>query len=125
MAGLPGRRLSSPAVIFHITTRDEWESALPAGRYVAAGYDADGFIHLSTRDQVVRVANARFAGARDLVLLWVAADRLGAPLRYEPGDPGSDELFPHLYGPLNADAVLRAAAMVEGPDGFVLPAQAA
>jgi uncharacterized protein (DUF952 family) len=74
---------------------------------------------------VVRVANARFAGARDLVLLWVAADRLGAPLRYEPGDPGSDELFPHLYGPLNADAVLRAAAMVEGPDGFVLPAQAA
>jgi uncharacterized protein (DUF952 family) len=74
---------------------------------------------------VVRVANARFAGVRDLVLLCVAADRLEAPLRYEPGDPGSDELFPHLYGPLNADAVLRALPFTEGPDGFVLPAQAA
>ena len=88
MASLPGG-LSSPAVIFHITTRPEWESALPAGSYVAAGYDADGFIHLSTHEQVVRVANARFAGVRDLVLLCVAADRLEAPLRYEPGDPGS------------------------------------
>ena len=74
---------------------------------------------------MVRVANARFAGAGDLVLLCVAVDRLSAPLRYEPGDPGSDELFPHLYGPLNTDAVLRTAPMVQGPDGFVFPAQAA
>ena len=74
---------------------------------------------------MVRVANARFAAARDLVLLCVAVERLSAPLRYEPGEPGSDELFPHLYGPLNTDAVLQAAPMVQGPDGFVLPAQAA
>ena len=115
----------SPApLIFHITTRGEWEAAVPAGRYVAAGYEADGFIHLSTRDQVVRVANARFAGARDLVLLCVEPDRLRAPLRYERGDPGSEELFPHLYGELNVDAVMRALPFAEGPDGFVLPAGA-
>jgi uncharacterized protein (DUF952 family) len=92
---------------------------------VPAGYEADGFIHLSTREQVVRVANARFAGARDLVLLCVAVDRLGAPLRYEIGDPGSAELFPHLYGPLTADAVVEVLPFVEGPDGFSLPPQAA
>ncbi len=89
-----------------------------------AAYGADGFIHLSTAPQVVRVANARFAGARDLVLLCVAADRLRAPLRYERGDPGSDELFPHLYGSLKADAVIRVLSFDEGPDGFVLPADA-
>ena len=73
----------------------------------------------------MRVANARFAGRLDLVLLCVAVGRLGAPLRYERGDPGSDELFPHLYGPLEADAVERALPLSEGPDGFFLPAQAA
>jgi len=73
----------------------------------------------------VRVANARFAGAADLVLLSVAVDRLRAPLRYEQGDAGSDERFPHLYGPLDVDAVLSVAPFVEGPDGFALPPQAA
>jgi uncharacterized protein (DUF952 family) len=74
---------------------------------------------------VVRVANARFAGARDLVLLCVAVDRLRPPLRDEPGEPGSNELFPHLYGPLNTDAVVRVVPFTEGPDGFALPSQAA
>ena len=71
------------------------------------------------------MANARFGGARDLVLLGVRVDRLQAPLRYEPGDPGSDELCPHLYGPLNLDAVAWVAPFPEGPDGFELPPQAA
>ncbi len=71
------------------------------------------------------MANARFAGAGDLVLLCVAVARLGAPLRYEPGEAGSDEVFPHLYGPLEVDAVLRVVPFVEGPRGFVLPPEAA
>jgi uncharacterized protein (DUF952 family) len=71
---------------------------------------------------VVRVANARFAGARDLVLLCVAVDRLAAPLHYERGDPGRAELFPHLYGALEVDAVVRVLPFVEAPDGFSLPA---
>jgi uncharacterized protein (DUF952 family) len=117
--------VSAPAIIFHITSRGEWEEAVPAGRYVPAAYEADGFIHLSTREQVARVADARFAGASDLVLLCVAADRLSAPLRYETGDPGSAELFPHLYGPLATDAVVEVLPLVEGPAGFALPPQAA
>jgi uncharacterized protein (DUF952 family) len=50
---------------------------------------------------------------------------LTAPLRHETGDPGSAELFPHLYGPLAIDAVVEVAPLLEGPDGFELPAQAA
>ena len=71
------------------------------------------------------MANARFAGARDLALLCVAVDRLGAPLRYEVSDAGSEELFPHLYGPLETDAVVEVLPFVEGPGGFALPPQAA
>jgi uncharacterized protein (DUF952 family) len=99
--------------------------AAGSGSYAAAGLSSEGFIHLSTREQVVRVANARFAGAPGLVLLCVAVDRLRAPLRYERGDAGSDELFPHLYGALDVAAVEWVAPFVEGPDGFALPPQAA
>ncbi|MGZ4177900.1 MAG: DUF952 domain-containing protein [Solirubrobacteraceae bacterium] len=120
MASLPGG-LSAPGVIFHVTTRAEWDAATRAGSYVPAGYEAEGFIHLSDPGQMVRVANARFAGVADLVLLCVAVDRLAAMLRYERGDPGSDGLFPHLYGPLNLDAVVRWSEFAEGPDGFALP----
>ncbi|MFZ1996163.1 MAG: DUF952 domain-containing protein [Solirubrobacteraceae bacterium] len=107
-----------------MTTRAEWEAAPWSGQYVAAGYEAEGFIHLSDPEQVARVANARFAGAQDLVLLCVAVNRLASPLRYEPGDPASDERFPHLYGPLNRDAVVRVLPLVEGPAGYALPAGA-
>jgi uncharacterized protein (DUF952 family) len=123
VAGLPGG-LSAPPVIFHIAARSAWETALETGSYLAPGYEAEGFIHLSDPPQVVRVADARFRGARDLVLLCVAVDRLRAPLCYEPGDPGSDELFPHLYGPLEVDAVVRVLPLTEGADGFALPPEA-
>ncbi len=74
---------------------------------------------------MLRVANARFTGTSGLVLLCVAVDRLTAPLRYEIGDPGSEELFPHLYGALNTESVVEVADLAEGPEGFELPAQAA
>lgn len=43
------------------------------------------------------------------MVLTVDVDRLppGA-LVDEPGDPGSDERFPHLYGPLPVEAVVAA-----------------
>jgi glutathione S-transferase len=66
------------------------------------------------------VADARYSGAPDLVLLCVAADRLTAPLRDETSDAG-DETFPHLYGPLNLDAVVAVLSFPEGEDGFALP----
>jgi uncharacterized protein (DUF952 family) len=84
-------------VILHITTRAAWEAARAAGRYEAPSLAAEGFIHLSDPDQVVRVADARYSGVPDLVLLCVAPERLAAPLRYETSDAG-EERFPHLYG---------------------------
>lgn len=95
--------------IFHITARAAWEQAQRDGVYRAESLEQVGFIHLSTAEQVVRVANALYSGQGDLVVLVVDPARLAAELRYEtPADmPQSDERFPHLYGTLNLDAVIR------------------
>jgi uncharacterized protein (DUF952 family) len=78
-----------------------------------------GFIHLSAQHQVHLPANRLFAGRVDLLLLYLAPDRLGAPVRWEPGVPSDPAamLFPHLYGALRVDAVVDVCPYVPGPDG--------
>jgi uncharacterized protein (DUF952 family) len=110
-------------MIFHITSRRQWEEAQAAGEYRGDTLDGEGFIHSSQRDQVVRVANALFRGRRDLVLLCIDPVRVQPEIRYEPGGPHSAEQFPHLYGPLNLDAVVEVLPFAPEPDGtFRLPA---
>ncbi len=93
-------------LIYKILPRGEWEAAEAAGRFRGSGIDLqDGYIHLSTRQQVVETAERYFRGQRGLLLLAVAADRLGDALRYEPSRNG--QLFPHVYGELPVDAVAR------------------
>ena len=95
--------------IFHLTTAFEWEAAQRDGEYRATGFAEEGFIHFSNRDQVTRTHRKFYADVADLVLLTVDVDRLGEPsIVDEPGDPGSDVLFPHLYRPLPVDAVVDA-----------------
>lgn len=110
--------------IYHITTRAAWEGAQQDGAYRAESLEQIGFIHLSKPEQVVGVANALYAGRRDLVLLVVDPARLNAALCYEPPAeaPGSrasepDERFPHLYGALNLDAVSRVVSFPPEVDG--------
>ncbi|HEX2115436.1 MAG TPA: DUF952 domain-containing protein [Alphaproteobacteria bacterium] len=102
------------ALIYHICKRTEWEAA--RGCYAGSSQDAaDGFIHFSTAEQVVASAAKHRAGQRDLVILEVDAMALGSALRWEPSRSG--QLFPHLYGALPVEAVLRVAALAIGEDG--------
>ena len=107
-------------MILHITTRPEWDAALAEGAYRADTLASEGFIHASTREQVLGVADARFRGRPALVLLVIDPDRLQPELRWEESEPGLPP-FPHLYGPLNTDAVVDVVAFPEGADGFALP----
>jgi uncharacterized protein (DUF952 family) len=114
--------------IYHITQAAEWQPGQP---YRAASLAREGFIHLSRIDQVLGVANAFYAGQRGLLLLEVDPERLTSELRWEApvhpsqpalGTPLPESLFPHLYGPLNPEAVLAAHPFQPGTDGiFVLP----
>ena len=103
-------------MIFHITSRTTWESALGAGIYEADSLSTEGFIHCSTADQYVWVANQRFRGRRDLVLLHIDPTRLRSEVRYENLE-GGDTLFPHVYGAIPIGAVLNVTTFLPGPDG--------
>jgi uncharacterized protein (DUF952 family) len=101
-------------MIVHICRREEWEPAIAAGCYRAASLDSQGFIHASRPEQAITTANRFFAGAADLLLLWIDPQRLMAPLVFEPAD---DESFPHIYGALNLDAVVQVCEFQPEADG--------
>jgi uncharacterized protein (DUF952 family) len=94
-------------MLLHIVKRAEWDEAIRRGSYEPSSLPAEGFIHCSTTDQVIETANRFFLGQDDLVLLCVDERRLTATLKYEPAADARNEgpLFPHIYGPLNCDAV--------------------
>ncbi len=84
-------------------------------------FSVEGFIHCSTPAQVLQVANARFRGQSDLLLLSIETDRVGPEIRYENLE-GGEQLFPHVYGELNTDAVVRVAEFRPESDGsFKMP----
>jgi len=93
------------SLIFHITTQTEWEESQQKGFHTAASYETEGFIHCSTRDQVAGVLHRYFNGSSSLVELTIDPEKLTSKLIYEPA-PSTNELFPHVYGPINCDAVL-------------------
>jgi uncharacterized protein (DUF952 family) len=95
-------------VIYKLLRAAEWTAAQALGRYDGSVVDRrDGFIHFSSREQVVETAARHFTGQTGLALLTVDPNRLGGDLRWEVSR--GEALFPHLYGPLNVDAVVAAA----------------
>ena len=106
----------SDACIFHISTREALAAARQVGEYSAPSLATEGFIHFSRAHQVQQVVKAFYANQQDLVLLVVDPGLLSSPLRYEgpahphragsPSGIAPDQLFPHLYGPLNTGAIL-------------------
>ena len=109
------------ANIFHITKREDWDRAKPDGIYKTASLASEGFIHCSRSDQVIQTANRLFAGQAGLVLLEINTDQVRAEIRNENCE-GGPELFPHIYGALNPDSVVRVLSFEPGEDGnFVMP----
>jgi len=101
-------------MIYKILSVAAWEAAQQAGRFEGSADDRrDGFIHFSDGGQVVGTAAKYFSGQTDLVLLTVDPARL-ASLRWEKSR--DDALFPHLYGPLELDAVDRADRLPDDRD---------
>ena len=99
-------------IIYHITSKNEWLAAKTAGVYRAPSLETEGFIHCSTREQVVDSARNHFAGRADLVLLRIQSGLLIPALRLE-----GERLWPHIYGPLNLEAVERVAEFPLLPGG--------
>lgn len=99
--------------IYHLVLRRVWETNVDQP-YRADSLATEGFIHCSFAEQVARSANRFYADAEDLLLLHIDAERLSSPLRQEAS--GTGEIFPHIHGPLNRDAVVKVEALSRGPD---------
>ena len=92
-------------MIYHITTKLEWEHALSIGKYEAASLQNEGFIHMSHEHQIEGVLARYFQGKTDLVKLTVDETKIIAEIKNELS-PSLQETFPHIYGAINLDAVV-------------------
>jgi len=110
--------------IYHITSRISWSAAQKSGLYSADSVTLEGFIHCSNISQILRVANKFFANQRGLVILVIEPTQLKPEVRWEATTDDADEFYPHIYGPLNLEAVRIVLDFEPGPDGmFSLPAE--
>jgi len=108
--------------ILHATSRAAWSAARACGKYSADSMAGEGFIHCSKVDQILRVANDFYPGQHGLVLLVIDPGRLASELRWDPGTDLATELFPHIYGPINLEAVVEVVDFEPAADGkFHLP----
>ena len=106
--------MNHPGYIVHLCTRSAWQAAQHQGSYQTDSLAQTGFIHFSMPDQILQVANAFYRGLSDPVLLLIDVNRLKSELRW---DHVADGIFPHLYGPLNLDAVDFITDLLADPDG--------
>ena len=105
--------------IYHLALASDWDRDQPHGYSTSTlgrSLDDEGFIHCSFRDQVQQIADMVYRGRDDVVLLEIDPARLVATVRVESLGEG-DPSFPHIYGPVNRDAVVRVTPLRILDDG--------
>jgi len=100
------------AIIYHLTSRQEWLEAKRKGQYEAPSLAEEGFIHCSEERQVSGVLERYFQGQTGLLKLHIETERLTSPLYYD-WSPSLEDTFPHIYGPINLDAVVSEEEIIE------------
>ncbi len=97
-------------MIYHVTDNKSWQKAIEKGFFEVPSLHTEGFIHTSKAEQVKGVLERYYAGKTDLLLLHIEETKLRAPLKYELA-PSVGEMFPHIFGPLNIDAVVKTEVL--------------
>lgn len=122
------KKINPKKAIFNIISQDEWQNFIESKEklYFAPSLEKEGFIHNSTLEAVLPVANSVYKGKENVLLLMIDPKKLTSELKYEYPETKKEELkkyqFPHIYGPLNVDAVIEVVSLVKGSDGsFNLP----
>ncbi len=96
--------------IFHIAQRSELIEAQQSGRYVCDSLSTEGFIHCCLDTQLEGVIDRYYQGVTDQVVLCLDPALLEPECRYE-NTVGGEEQFPHLYGPINLDAIVSTSLL--------------
>ena len=106
-------------IVYKILPQADWLALERDGQLPLTGTDArDGFVHLSTAQQLADTLRLHFAGADNLVLLALDAAQLVADLKWETSRNGA--LFPHLYAPLSRAPIIADFALDDTRTGPAL-----
>lgn len=121
----------SQPMIYHIVIESDFRAQLRGLVYSPLGLQDDGFVHCAFEPSVIPVANDYYAGVPGRVLLLeIDPRRLAAETRTEAAAPtaggGSSHLasasqFPHVYGPINREAITGVGVLGRGVDGYEWP----
>ena len=103
------------ALTFHGTPRDYFESSDPSEAYVPAAFDDDGFIHCTDGEGLLLDTLSAYYGGEpgEWIALVIETDRVDAPVRYDD----AERVFPHIYGPLNRDAIVDVRTLERDSEG--------
>lgn len=93
-------------MIYHIVTPEQWAPFEYASAYKSETLDAETFIHCSIQTQIAGVLERYYGNVDNLLLMHIDESKLTSALLYEPA-PNGTELFPHVYGPINSEAIVE------------------
>jgi uncharacterized protein (DUF952 family) len=120
-------------MIYHIVTESDLRAHVNGKVYTPASLKDFGFVHCALQASVIAVANDYFGGAAEPVLLLeIDLEHLTSEVRYEAAAPieggGTSHLinavlFPHVYGPINTQAITRVGVLDVTPDGYQWPGE--
>ncbi len=120
-------------MIYHITTEADFRAQLAGHAYRPPNLAVDGFVHCALEDSVIAVANDFYAQAAvPVLLLEIDPARLTAETRYEAPAPiavggtshlAGAALFPHVYGPIDREAIVGVGVLSKDADGYRWPAR--
>ncbi|MFN0278749.1 MAG: DUF952 domain-containing protein [Pyrinomonadaceae bacterium] len=91
-------------LIYHIVLPDAW-AAFETDLYRAKSLETEGFIHCSFAEQLDGVISRYYKGKDRLMILEIDTERLMSRMIKEPST--NNEIYPHIYGPINRDAIIR------------------
>lgn len=110
----------SVSTAYKILTSAQWADWQATGVFVGAPVDlVDGYIHMSTADQVTETADKHFAGHDGLFVVRIDLHALGGMICWEPSRGGA--LFPHAYAPLPLATALAAVPLIRKNGAVILP----
>lgn len=104
----------SDPYIYLISSQQEYDDSMTSGVLMRDSLESEGFIHASPASQLDRVANKFYTEVIDPLIMIVDKAKIKPELKWEPATGG---LYPHIYGPMNMDAVSRIQPISKAEDG--------
>lgn len=106
-------------IIYHMLPDHTWQAQSPTQPYLADTLATEGFVHCTREPERLRWVANRFYQQipGDFVILCLETDRVQSEIRWEAAD---GHLFPHIYGPINLEAVAQVLPFPRNPNGSFL-----